>query len=110
VIMKALAKEPKQRFASVKALANALEQACLPSKQVLPIVEFTPSQSSSPKIPTNQGTLQEEVGSQQSEQRVAPVQPVSQKITSIPPPPPAQSMHPYPQPMPPVARPYIQPP
>ncbi len=115
VVMTALSKVPHQRFGSVSAFTNALEQACLPSLQALPIVESTPSQSTPARISTNQVIPQEEVVSQQSEQKIAPVQPVSQKIASIPPAPPAQSMYtytqpanPYPQPMHPVPRPYIQ--
>jgi serine/threonine protein kinase len=47
VVLKALAKDPQQRFASVQAFAAALEQACLPA-QHNPIV--SPSQPPGPAV------------------------------------------------------------
>jgi serine/threonine protein kinase len=123
VVMTALSKDPQKRFGSVSAFANAFEQACLSSRQALPRVESTPSQSTSAWMTTNQSTPQREAVAQQFEQRAAPMQPVSQKNASIPPPPPAQSTDPYPphytytpqvnpypyvHQMPSVQRPYIQ--
>ncbi len=83
VILTALAKDPKQRFGSVRAFANALEQACLPSQKALPIVEPVPSESPSAGISTIQIAPQEEVVSQQPEPSVPAVEPVSEQIASV---------------------------
>ena len=85
VVMTALAKDPRQRFASVLAFANALEQACLPSHQPPPAEEFIPNQGPPAGTLTIQDTPQEEVVSQQPEQSV-PVKLVSdsEEIAALP--------------------------
>ncbi len=57
VVMTALAKDPAQRFGSVKAFANALEQACLIEQ---------PTISAPPYVPPSQPLLAAEVPSQKN--------------------------------------------
>lgn len=86
VVMTALAKDPIQRFGSMRAFANAFEQACLPTLQAVSPVESLPIQSTPTETPTIQATPQEVVVSQQSEQGVgvSEGEPVSEEIASIP--------------------------
>ncbi len=85
VVMTALDKDPRQRFGSVLAFANALEQACLPSHQPPPAEEFIPNQGPPAGTLTIPDTPQEDVVSQQSEQGV-PVKLVSdsEEIAALP--------------------------
>ena len=73
VIMRALAKEPHQRFDRIQAFATAFEQACiLASHEVLPAKEPVPSQSMPPVVlpesRANQPPPQTPLVSQQSRQ------------------------------------------
>jgi serine/threonine protein kinase len=86
VILTALAKDPHQRFGSVPAFANALEQACsLPSQKAPALVEPVPNQSTQAGKSTIQIAPQEEVVSQQPEPSVPPPEPVSEQIASVEP-------------------------
>ncbi len=58
VVMTALAKDPQQRFGSVKAFANALEQACLVEQPTITAPPYMPpSQPLQPAQEQRSGTL-----------------------------------------------------
>lgn len=68
VIMQSLAKEYTQRFPSVRAFANALEQACsLPAQKETPIAEPEPHTNTQAGIPTTPDTSQEQERARQAE-------------------------------------------
>ncbi|HLH62848.1 MAG TPA: serine/threonine-protein kinase [Ktedonobacteraceae bacterium] len=56
VVMTALAKDPAQRFGSVKAFANALEQACLVEQPTISAAPYVPSSQPLPpaEVPSEQ--------------------------------------------------------
>ncbi len=84
VVMTALAKDPRQRFGSVLAFANALEKACLPpSYQTPPAEEFIPTHTPTGTLIVRD-TPQEEAVFQQFEQSVPAVE-LLEEIASLPP-------------------------
>lgn len=88
VVMKALAKEPKERFASVQAFATALEQASQSGQSqplVLPKPAKLPSQSEQSQPPIS---LPEAIPSKQLHPPTilaTPLYPSSQPMTEVPP-------------------------
>ncbi|HEY6284901.1 MAG TPA: serine/threonine-protein kinase [Ktedonobacteraceae bacterium] len=78
VVLKALAKDPKQRFASVKAFANALKQASN-TEQVTPSV--VPATSIAPDFTTHMAEVDTKSG--QILPRTQPVPPIDQHSLSF---------------------------
>ena len=71
VVLKALAKDPHQRFASIREFASAFEQACQP---------LLPTSASNSSLPTHQIWLPAHP-SEQTLQPLAPTQPASKFLT-----------------------------